>query len=89
VRENGKALHWACAGCATDLGLIQRNYKERCARDDRAIETSNPIVGDPQRFIDPMPQFRQFCCPACGRLIENEIARAGDPLLTDVELRPK
>ncbi len=89
VREHGKALHWACAGCATDLGPIKDNYKERCARDDRPIETSNPIVGDPQRFIDPTPQFRQFCCPACGRLIENEIARADDPLLTDIELRLK
>ncbi len=87
VREVERALHFACAGCATDLGPLGGNYKERCARDDRPIEASNPIVGDPQRFIDPLPQFRQFCCPGCGRLIENEIAREGDPLLRDIELR--
>jgi acetone carboxylase gamma subunit len=56
-------------------------------RNDLPIERSNPIVGDPRRFIDPTPQFRQFCCPGCGLLVENEIAVAGDPVLKDVELR--
>ena len=54
---------------------------------DRPIEASNPIVGDPARFIDPRPQFRQFCCPGCGRLIENEIAVESEPVLQDVEIR--
>ncbi len=31
-------------------------------------------------------QFRQFCCPACGGLIENEVCRAQDPVLWDIEL---
>jgi acetone carboxylase gamma subunit len=44
-------------------------------------------VGDPARFIDPKPQFRQFCCPGCGLLVENEIAVDTEPLLVDVELR--
>jgi N-methylhydantoinase B len=87
VRENGKALHFACARCAADLGPLAGNYKNLCARSDRPIEASNPLVGDPHRFIDPLPQFRQFCCPSCGGLIENEIAIAEDPVLMDVELR--
>ena len=84
-----KGKRWCCAKCSTDLGPVERNYKDGCVRNDRAIETSNPIVGDPQRFIDPTPQFRQFCCPGCGLLIENEIAIAEDPVLRDVELHAK
>ncbi|MDH4095263.1 MAG: hydantoinase B/oxoprolinase family protein, partial [Betaproteobacteria bacterium] len=80
---------WCCAKCATDLGALRENYKANCVRVDRPIEASNPIVGDPARFIDPKPQFRQFCCPGCGRLIENEIALDAEPLLADVELRMK
>jgi N-methylhydantoinase B len=80
---------YACAKCATDLGSIRENYKASCARGDRHIQESNPIVGDPKRFIDPVPQFRQFCCPGCGLLIENEIAIAEDPPLKDVELHLK
>ena len=62
------------------------NYKVGCVRNDLPIEASNPIVGDPKRFIDPTPQFRQFCCPGCGLAIENEIAIESDPPLKDVEL---
>jgi N-methylhydantoinase B len=79
--------HWCCAKCATDLGPVSKNYKEGCVRVDRPIEACNPIVGDPARFIDPRPQFRQFCCPGCGLLIENEIAVDTEPLLVDVELQ--
>jgi N-methylhydantoinase B len=81
-----RGANWCCAKCAADLGPLRGNYKERCARSDRAIQASNPLVGDPRRFIDPLPQFRQFACPSCGALIENEIAVAEDPLLKDVEL---
>lgn len=50
------------------------------------IQAANPLIGDPQRFIDDAVQFRQFCCPACGGLIENEVCRAQDPVLWDIEL---
>ena len=62
------------------------NYKAGCVRNNLPIEASNPIVGDPKRFIDPLPQFRQFCCPGCGLAIENEIAVLEDPVLRDVEI---
>jgi len=81
-----RGKRWSCAHCATDLGAQDRNYKAACVRHDLPIQASNPIVGDPKRFIDPLPHFRQFCCPGCGRLIENEIALTDDPLLADVEL---
>ena len=84
-----RGSRYSCARCATDLGSIHSNYKDACVRNDAPIEASNPIVGDPKRFIDPTPQFRQFCCPGCGLLIENEIAVAEDPPLRDVELHRK
>jgi len=80
---------WSCAKCATDFGSTNMNYKSGCVRIDRPIQAANPIVGDPHRFIDPLPQFRQFCCPGCGALIENEIAIAEDPPLMDVQLHLK
>ncbi len=77
---------WCCAKCATDLGPVAQNYKAGCVRNDLPVTASNPIVGDPRRFIDPLPQFRQFCCPGCGLIIENEIAIADEPVLIDVQL---
>jgi N-methylhydantoinase B len=89
VRQDGKGAHWCCAKCATDLGSLAQNYKAGCVRKDLPVSASNPIVGDPRRFIDPLPQFRQFCCPGCGLVIENEIAIADEPLLVDVQLELK
>jgi len=77
---------YGCAKCAQDLGPVSHNYKSYCVRNDLPIQAANPIVGDPARYIDPLPQFRQFCCPNCGLLIENEIAISHDPLLRDVEI---
>jgi len=78
--------HYGCAKCGTDLGPVSGNYKDHCVRNDLPIQAANPIVGDPRRYIDPEPQFRQFCCPGCGLLVENEIAIAADPVLRDVEI---
>ena len=44
-----------------------------------------PLSGDPARYIDATPEFRQFFCSGCGGLIENEIALADDPVLHDIE----
>ena len=62
------------------------NYKIHCHRIDRPIQAASPLIGDPQRFIDDTVEFRQFCCPACGGLIENEVSRAQDPVLHDIAL---
>ena len=68
------------------LGPASENYKTHCHRIDRPIQSAGTLIGDPQRFIEDAVQFRQFCCPACGGLIENEVCRAQDPVLRDVEL---
>ena len=52
----------------------------------RSPSVSWRLIGDPQRFIDDAVEFRQFCCPACGGLIEDEVCRAQDPVLHDMEL---
>jgi N-methylhydantoinase B len=86
VRAAGQDSRFSCPGCATDLGPTTDNYKLYCARYDAPIESANALIGDPHRFIDAVPVFRQFFCPGCGRLIENEIALRDEPLLRDIEL---
>jgi acetone carboxylase gamma subunit len=76
----------SCTRCAADLGRARGNYKERCVRRDADITTANPHIGDYRRYIDERPVFRQFFCPGCGALIENEVARETDPVLHDIEL---
>jgi len=77
----------ACSQCGQPLGPARENYKLHCKRIDRPIQVANPLIGEPERFIEAAVQFRQFCCPACGHLIENEICRAEDLVLHDIQLK--
>lgn len=81
------SMRWCCRGCRADLGFMRENYKLACKQHDAPIQSANPNIGDWRRYIDDEPVFRQFFCPGCGRLIENEIARRSDGLLHDIELR--
>ena len=65
---------------------IADNYKLGCNREDRHISTSNPLIGEPRDFINEDVEFRQFSCPGCGTLIENEVAVASEPVLEDIRL---
>jgi N-methylhydantoinase B len=86
VRLAADGPHFCCARCAADLGPTQGNYKHACLREDNPIDRANPLVGDSRRYIDATPVFRQFFCPGCGALVENEIAVEGEELLQDIEL---
>jgi len=86
VRRNGSGLHAACAKCAADLGPVLDNYKDHCVRRESDVGAANPNIGDYRRYIDDRPVFRQFFCPGCGTLVENEVAREGDEVLRDIEL---
>ena len=88
VRQSRDGPHFSCARCAADLGPLSGNYKEAAIREDAPITRASPLLGDAKRYVDAEPQFRQFFCPGCGGLIENEIALAEEPLLRDIELQP-
>jgi hypothetical protein len=85
VQDGGRA-RLACTRCGRSLCDARDNYKQHARRLDRPIQAANPLIGDPSRFIDTGVQFRQFCCPACGALLENEVCRADDPVLWDIQL---
>jgi acetone carboxylase gamma subunit len=89
LRRERSGLRFACARCAADLGPLGENYKQHCNMEERDISAANPNIGDWRRYVDDRPVFRQFFCPGCGGLVENEVARADDPLLADIELHVK
>jgi N-methylhydantoinase B len=86
LRKDNGSLHLCCAKCAADLGPVRDNYKDHCVRSESDVSVANPNIGDYRRYIDDRPVFRQFFCPGCGALVENEVARADDPVLQDIEL---
>jgi len=86
LRREKDGLYLCCAKCAAGLGPLRDNYKDHCVRLESDASAANPNIGDYRRYIDDRPVFRQFFCPGCGALVENEVARAEDPVLRDIEL---
>ena len=84
VQRDTDGDYWACAKCSTDLGPTDEAYKAGCIREDHPVSSSNPLIGAPERFIDDAVSFRQFYCPGCGTLIENEVAVDSDAILSDI-----
>ena len=86
VRAGADEKHYACITCDARLGPITENFKLHSAREDKPIEESNPLIGDPSRYVDAKIWFRVFHCPNCGTLLDSEVAVGDDPLLHDMEL---
>ena len=84
VMRDDAGSYWACAKCSADLGPGTANYKNACIREDNDVSSSNPLIGDPSRFIDDPVVFRQFYCSGCGTLVDNEVAVSTDPILRDI-----
>lgn len=76
-----------CRMCGHDVGGLRALYKDGLARRDRPVTAAGPLIDEPSHFIDAELQFREFSCPGCGTLVETEVARAEDPVLSDIELR--
>jgi hypothetical protein len=83
VRRNGPSRPVPVRGRPRPIRDNSKTLRERGG-------TSTPgNIGDWKRYIDDQPVFRQFYCPGCGALVENEVARADDPVLRDIEVQLK
>lgn len=76
-----------CKRCAHVLGPAERNFKEGAVVKVRPIQDANPLIVDPSLFIDDQVVFRQYFCPGCATLLENEVLLASTPPVWDKQLR--
>jgi acetone carboxylase gamma subunit len=62
-----------CRRCGQELGDTTQNFKDHAVSKTRPIEEANPLIVDPRTFIDDTVVFRQYFCPGCATLLENEV----------------
>jgi N-methylhydantoinase B len=74
-----------CAQCGHVLSDYRGNYKQGLLVDIGSA-TLIPTVADPSVFLDEQIEFRRFCCPGCQTLMAIEIARADEPVLSEMQL---
>lgn len=73
ITEEGR---YRCRKCGHDLGSADANFKEGAVCKVRPIQHANPLIVDPKTFIDDEVVFRQYFCPGCATLLENEVILA-------------
>lgn len=76
LRQDGRIC---CASCKAPIAAGTESWKERAALSEV------PVAGLPGAGlgVDQDVVIRQFCCRACGALLDSETALRGDPFLED------
>jgi N-methylhydantoinase B len=62
-----------CRNCDERLCEAGENYKLHSLARTMPLEEAGPHVNDPAEYVDDEMEFRQFYCPGCGTLLENEV----------------
>jgi len=87
VTEIDGRAYIVCADCGHYLCEGDGNYKLGCGRIDGSLnELDESLYGDPREELDDAMVYRNYICPGCGVLLENELARSDEPPLWDVRL---
>lgn len=75
VLEGADGAYAACGSCEAVLAPVE-GWKERTAVTGRPVSAAGLYRDCPEDL-----QLREFACPACGRLLDTELAFEGDPYL--------
>jgi N-methylhydantoinase B len=75
VRAAAGGAYAACAGCETVLAAVSAGWKDAAAVLEDPVSEAGPHR-EAEKF-----RLRRFVCPACGQLLDTEIARPEDPYL--------
>jgi acetone carboxylase gamma subunit len=76
-----------CRNCDEQLCAADENYKYHSLVQTMPLEEVGPLINDPTEYVDDEMEFRQFYCPGCGTLLENEVILSELEPIHDKQLR--
>jgi N-methylhydantoinase B len=72
--------------CGTVLAGAEENWKEGALTREAPLQEGNMLIPDPNRIVDDEVVIRQYACPSCLRLLDNEVCRSAEERLWDIKL---
>lgn len=75
-----------CDSCGERICSTNDLYKEHLLQAVRPLEDANQLLVDPSQYIDEEMEYREYYCPGCGLMIENEIMLAESDPVSDKEI---
>lgn len=85
IDEDGQR-HLACGSCDERLCAPDEHYKEHLLQAVKPLEEANQLLVDPSHYIDEEMEYREYYCPGCGLMMENEVIMANREPIADKEL---
>ncbi|MGE0066583.1 MAG: hydantoinase B/oxoprolinase family protein [Solirubrobacterales bacterium] len=86
IVESDAGPLYVCNRCEHQLGGVDQPYKHWCSEWEGEVAEIGPAFRDPADSVDDHVVWREFYCPGCGVMFENELAREGEELLADARL---
>lgn len=74
--KNGGRIH--CRGCGHDLCAATERWKDHARIVERPLRELAAVY-----TTGPEALLREFACPACGLVLDSEVARRDDPPLVE------
>lgn len=84
--DEGEETVIACSTCRTALAPGDGNWKRGATRNRIPLEAGNRHQIELATVSDDAVEIVQLACPGCGRLLQNEICRAGEEPAWDLRL---
>ncbi len=80
IRATPQGDRISCSGCGHALAPAGTAWKRHAALREVSMSGAGgkAYTGAPEAIL------RQFGCPACGRLLDTEMALPGEPFLDDI-----
>jgi N-methylhydantoinase B len=75
-----------CRECGEDICAADENYKLHSLCERKELTEAGPLLNDPSQYVDDEMEFRQFYCPGCATLLENEVIKAENEPVHDKQI---
>jgi len=81
--EDGRVV---CRSCDEAICGAEENYKVHALCETKPLTEVGPLLNDPPEYVDDEREFRQFYCPGCATLLENEVIKAESDPVHDMQI---
>lgn len=78
-----------CARCAHGLADRGTSYKDGAVMIQRTLQSAGRVWIDPAHYVDDEVVLRQYVCPGCATMLDNEVTLAELPPTPDKMLAPR
>jgi acetone carboxylase gamma subunit len=78
LEDDGARGILRCAKCGFEYCGSTEDYRLFSLAYERPVTDIHPCVPNPRKLIDEDWFFREYYCPGCGVMIDNELVREGE-----------